>query len=144
MSTRNAIQVAAAVIECQGCYLITKRGPGTHLSGYWEFPGGKLEPGESLETCLLRELREELGVEIKEPIPFMVIQHKYPEKTVELNFFFCSLIPGEIKPLGCAEFRWVPLRELSNFTFLPADKPIVAKLQERTKVISAKSTILTN
>ena len=144
MLRSNVIQVSAAVIECDGHYLITKRGANTHLPGHWEFPGGKREIGESLETCLLRELREELGVEIKEPIPFMVIQHKYPEKTVELNFFFCSLIPGEIKPLGCADFRWVSLGELSNFTFLPADEPVVAKLQERTKVISAKSTILTN
>lgn len=131
MSTKNVIQVAAAVIECEGRYLITKRGLGTHFPGYWEFPGGKLEHGESLETCLMRELREELGAEIKGPIRFMVIQHEYPDKTVELNFFFCSLIPGEIKPLGCADFRWVFAGELSSFTFLPADQPVVEKLQER-------------
>ena len=135
MSKNSPIQVAAAVIECEGRYLITKRGANTHLPGYWEFPGGKRELGESLATCLVRELREELGVEIKDPIRFMIIQHKYPDKIVELNFFFCSLVPGEIKPLGCADFRWVYPGELSDFTFLPADKPVVLELQERVKVL---------
>ena len=134
MSRSNAIQVAAAVIECEGRYLITKRGANTHLPGYWEFPGGKRELGESLETCLVRELREELGIEIKEPIRFMIIQHEYQDKTVELNFFFCSLGPGEIKLLGCADFRWVFPGDLSNFAFLPADEPVVVQLQKRNKV----------
>jgi mutator protein MutT len=135
MSRSNAIQVAAAVIEYKGRYLITKRADDVHLAGYWEFPGGKREFGESLETCLVRELREELRVEIKGPVRFMVIQHEYPDKTVELNFFFCSWVPGEIRLFGCADFRWVYPGELSGFTFLPADEPVVAELQERAKVM---------
>lgn len=100
MPTEKYIQVAAAVLERDGRYLITQRGPHTHLAGYWEFPGGKREPGESLEACLSRELREELGIEITSPTPFVVIQHEYPDKAVELHFFLCSMSEGEIQPLA--------------------------------------------
>ena len=134
MSKSNVIQVAAAVIERDGRYLITKRVADTNLPGYWEFPGGKRELGESLERCLVRELREELGIEIREPTRFMIIQDEYQDKTLELNFFLCSVVPGEIKLLGCADFRWVFPGDLSNFTFLPADEPVVVQLQKRNKV----------
>jgi len=132
--SKNFIQVAAAVIECDGRYLITQRGPRTHLAGFWEFPGGKREPGESLEACVLREVYEELGVEVIQPTPFMVIQHEYPEKEVELHFFSCSISQGEVQPLGCADFRWVTPEELANFAFPPADDPVVARLRERAGV----------
>ena len=132
--SNNIIQVAAAVIECDGRYLITQRGPRTHLAGFWEFPGGKREPGESLEACVLREVYEELGVEVAQPIPFMVVQHEYPEKAVELHFFFCSILQGDVQPLGCSDLRWVTPEELANFTFPPADDPVVARLRERAGV----------
>lgn len=128
------IQVAAAVIEWHGQYLITQRKPATHLAGYWEFPGGKLESGESLEECVQREVREELGVVVTQPVPFMVVQHEYSEKEVELNFFFCSIATGELQSLGCAGFQWVRAGELSQFDFPPADEPVVARLQERAGV----------
>ncbi|MDA0737407.1 MAG: 8-oxo-dGTP diphosphatase MutT [Nitrospirae bacterium] len=131
MPTEKYIQVAAAVLERDGRYLITQRGPHTHLAGYWEFPGGKREPGESLEACLSRELREELGIEITSPTPFVVIQHEYPDKAVELHFFLCALFQGEIQPLGCADFRWISLSEFDEYSFPPADEPVVAKLRER-------------
>lgn len=131
MSTAKYIQVAAAVIEREGRVLITKRKPGTHLAGYWEFPGGKREPGEDLDMCLKRELREELGVEIEEPTPFVVIHHEYAEKAVELHFFLCSLVQGEIQPFGCEDFRWVTPYELVNYSFPPADEPVVAQLLKR-------------
>lgn len=128
MSTNHYIQVAAAVIECEGRYLITQRGAHTHLEGYWEFPGGKREADESLEACLIRELREELGVEVTQPIPFSVIQHEYPDKAVELHFFCCSILHGDVQPLGCADFQWVTPKELLNFSFPPADEPVVSRL----------------
>ena len=142
MSRSNVIQVSAAVIERDGNYLIAKRGANTHLPGHWEFPGGKREIGESLETCLVRELREELGIEIKDPVRFIIIQHEYPDKTVEINFFLCSWVPGEIKLFGCADFRWVSPGELSKFTFLPADEQVIEQLQERTAkhIINRKLT----
>jgi len=134
MSHEKYIQVAAAVIEREGRYLITQRGQGTHLAGYWEFPGGKREEGESLEACVKRELCEELGVEVTEPIPFVVIQYEYPDKAVELHFFFCSLAQGEVQALGVAALRWVSPQELANYSFLPADEPVVAQLRKRAKL----------
>ena len=128
MPEKPFIRVAAALIEEKGRYLITRREEGVHLGGMWEFPGGKCETGESFETCLQREILEELDVEITQPRFFMTHDHEYPEKIVELKFFFCSILQGEPKPLGCAEFSWVKPRELGDFEFPPADMPVVTRL----------------
>ncbi|MGH7205699.1 MAG: 8-oxo-dGTP diphosphatase MutT [Nitrospiraceae bacterium] len=124
------IQVAAGLILREGRYLIARRKVGVHLGGLWEFPGGKCEPGESLEDCLRRELREELGVEITTPVPFHVIRHEYPEKTVELHFFRCSIRDGQARTLDCEDLRWVALDELTKFEFPPADQPLIRALQD--------------
>jgi len=121
-------RVAAALIELEGRYLIARRKEGVHLGGMWEFPGGKCEMGESFESCLQRELLEELGVEISQPQFFMTHHHEYPEKRVELKFFFCSILRGEPIPLECAEFCWVKTEELGNFEFPPADRPVLSRL----------------
>lgn len=134
MATNTSIQVAAAVIQRDGRYLITQRSAHTHLAGYWEFPGGKQEEGESLEACLVREVREELNVEVSEITPFIVIHHDYPDKSVDLHFFLCTLVKGELKALGCADFRWVHPEEFANFSFPPADEPVVTQLQERDRM----------
>ena len=119
------IQVAAAIIVQDGRYLVTKRKAGTHLGGLWEFPGGKLEPGESFERCLARELLEELGIEISEPEEQQVIHHAYPEKTVELHFFRCRIETGQPLPLGCDEVRWVTPKELADLETPPADSDLI-------------------
>jgi len=124
------IQVAAGLILREGRYLIAQRKVGVHLGGLWEFPGGKCEPGESLEDCLRRELREELGIEISTPVPFHVIRHEYPEKTVELHFFRCSIRDGQAQALNCEDFCWVTPEELAKFEFPPADQPLIQALQE--------------
>jgi 8-oxo-dGTP diphosphatase len=131
-TNRQAIQVAAGLICRDGRYLITRRNAGTHLEGLWEFPGGKREAGETLQACLQRELREELGIEITTPLPFRVIRHEYPEKRVELYFFFCSIAGGEPQLLGCAEAQWVSPKELDRFEFPPADQPLLKILQDPT------------
>ncbi len=126
----SVIQVAAGLIEREGRYLITKRKAGVHLEGLWEFPGGKREASETLEACLHRELREELGVEIGQPDLFQVVRHAYPEKTVELHFFRCRLVRGEAAPLGCEALAWVRPGELGEYEFPPADRPIVDALKK--------------
>ncbi len=90
----KAIEVAAALIFRGGKLLITQRHAGVHLGGLWEFPGGKREPGETFEQCLAREIREELGVEIVVGGLFEEITHRYPEKSVHLKFFKCTLPVG--------------------------------------------------
>lgn len=128
---RQAIEVAAGLIEQGGRYLIARRKAGVHLEGLWEFPGGKREAGESLEACLTRELREELAVEIACPTLFSHVTHDYPEKRVDLYFFTCSIRSGEPRALGCEEYRWVEPAEFDRYQFPPADRPILELLQRR-------------
>jgi 8-oxo-dGTP diphosphatase len=130
----KVIEVAAGLVHRDGRYLIARRSPGVHLAGFWEFPGGKREPGETLEDCLRRELFEELGIHIDAPIPFRVVRHEYAEKAVELHFFRCQIETGQATAIGCAEVRWVWPQELEDFEFPPADRPIIEALrkQERT------------
>src|SRR5205807_5743441 len=97
--------------------------------GFWEFPGGKRETGESLEECLHRELKEELGIDITPGSPFHIIRHEYPEKLVELHFFCCTIHSGAPQILGCEEWRWVAPKDLSNYEFPPADRSIIEMLQ---------------
>ncbi len=130
MSAADPIQVAAALIMMNDRYLLTRRKAGVHLEGLWEFPGGKRESGESMEECLRREVREELGIEIDDPSLFKIIRHEYPEKTVELHFFRCSVRGGDPRPLGCADLRWVKPEELAHYPLPPADEPLVEALQK--------------
>jgi 8-oxo-dGTP diphosphatase len=122
------VEVAAGLIYREGRYLIARRSPGVHLAGFWEFPGGKREPGETLEACLRRELFEELGIRIDVPIPFQVVRHEYAEKIVELHFFHCRITAGQAAAIDCAEIRWVWPHELGDFAFPPADRPIIDAL----------------
>lgn len=125
----KVVEVAAGLIRHEGRYLIAKRKPGVHLAGFWEFPGGKRELGETLEECLQRELFEELNIRVDTPIPFRIIRHDYAEKAVELHFFHCRIEKGFASPLDCAEIRWVYPHELAGFQFPPADRPIIDALQ---------------
>lgn len=123
------IEVAAAVVIREGRLLITQRYEKAHLGGLWEFPGGKLEPGESWEQCLARELMEELGIEVSVRQEIERLTHHYPEKTVHLRFFICHWLKHEPKTLGCPDFRWVLTSELNNFQFPAADSQLLSKLQ---------------
>jgi len=120
----TAIVVTAAVIERDGCFLVTRRQKGVHLEGCWEFPGGKCDAGESLAACLARELREELDVDARVGVEVFTTSHSYPDRTVELHFFQCAL-QGEPRPLIGQEMRWVPRAELGSFEFPPADAKLI-------------------
>jgi 8-oxo-dGTP diphosphatase len=119
--------VTAAVIERDGSFLVTRRPSDVHLGGLWEFPGGKCTTGESLEDCLIREIREELacGVEVRDEI--YSTSHAYPERVVELHFFACVLASEPTAALG-QEIRWVSRGELRSLDFPPADAALIALL----------------
>ena len=119
----------AAIIRHDDLILITKRPDNVHLAGLWEFPGGKVESGESLEAALHREIREELGVEITVDREFFSVAHEYPDKSVHLHFFDCTILRGEPQPLEVADLRWVKAAELDDFEFPPADVELIRKLR---------------
>jgi mutator protein MutT len=121
------IVVAAAVVEREGRYLVTRRLKGTHLEGLWEFPGGKCEAGESEQACLAREIREELGCDARVGEKILAVAHEYPGRTVELHFYRCS-VEGEPSPLLQQEIRWVPRQELRALQFPPADEALIRLL----------------
>jgi len=127
---RDTVIVAAGVLERKGKILAARRKKGTHLEGHWEFPGGKLEPGESPEECLVRELAEELGVSVRPGRILDVVFHRYPEKSVLLLFYACSLVEGgpEPKPIDCAELLWVERERLHSLHWAPADVAFVETL----------------
>jgi len=123
------IEVSAALIFRDGKILITQRHAKSHLGGLWEFPGGKREPGETFEQCLVREIREELGIEVEVGEMFEEISHTYAERTVHLKFFTCKLISGKPRTLDCAAFKWVDKTELADFEFPAADTRLLEKLR---------------
>jgi 8-oxo-dGTP diphosphatase len=126
------VEVTAAVVERAGRLLVTRRDPAKHLGGLWEFPGGKREPGESLESCLARELDEELGVRIRVGHRLAVVPWAYPDRRVLLHFFRCRIRKGRIEPREGQPYRWVTPDELQSLPMPPADATVVAGLRERS------------
>ena len=121
--------VAAAVIIRDGRVLLTRRGEGQHLAGMWEFPGGKLEAGESPEEALVRECQEECGIEVEVAEILEVTHHRYPEKEVLLLFYRCELRAGEVRHLQVADHAWVAPRDLDDYPLPPADERVVARIR---------------
>ncbi len=125
---RKTIEVCAAVIFDGKSVLVTSRPADREYAGYWEFPGGKIEPGESMAACLKRELHEELGMDVMVFDPIYFTEHEYPERTVRLHFIRCISYAGEPVPRENQEFRWVPRSRLGEVKFLPADRGIAGFL----------------
>jgi 8-oxo-dGTP diphosphatase len=121
------VVVAAAVIERDDRFLLTRRQRGVHLEGFWEFPGGKCEPGETHATCLVREIREELGVEADVGGEVLATTHAYPDRQVELHFLRCD-VGGTPAPQLGQEMRWVAREELASLSFPPADTELIRML----------------
>jgi 8-oxo-dGTP diphosphatase len=120
--------VTAAVIFADEKVLITRRPDNKRHPGMWEFPGGKVDPGERPEEALCREIREELAAEISVDGIFEVIYYRYDWGPVLILAYTCSLVTSTLHNLGVAEHRWVHPRELSDFSILPADQPILNRL----------------
>jgi len=123
------IEVAAGLVFRNGKLLITQRHADTHLGGLWEFPGGKREADETFEECLVRELREELGIEVEVGELVESLTHTYPEKTVLLKFFRCRWKQNEPKPIDCLDLKWVTADELRNYEFPAADAKLLEMLR---------------
>ena len=129
MAGQQKMEVAAGLVFHGGRLLIAQRLPGDHLGGLWEFPGGKREPGESLEDCLRRELVEELAITVRVGELIVEVEHAYPERTVNLNFFRCVLTVGDPQAIGCQAFAWVNAAELAGYEFPPADAQLLSRLE---------------
>jgi 8-oxo-dGTP diphosphatase len=126
------ILVAAGVLrDGSGRVLIAQRPEGKHAAGFWEFPGGKIQSGESPLQALCRELAEEIGVQVTAASPLMTFRHSYPERVVELHVFEVSQYSGRAQGLEGQSLRWVAVDELGTAGLLEADEPIAAALLER-------------
>lgn len=132
MQVKREIRVAAGVVWKDGRLLCCRRPDGSPMGGWWEFPGGKLEPGETPEAALSRELKEELGLMVIKCQPWQSLTHDYEEQglRVHLHFFHVTEFEGEPVPLEGQEFVWADPDEAKSLAFLPADAGIVRKLAQ--------------
>ncbi|MBE9033385.1 8-oxo-dGTP diphosphatase MutT [filamentous cyanobacterium LEGE 11480] len=121
----------AVIWNDAGKILIDRRKPGGKMGGLWEFPGGKVEPGESIETCVAREVQEELGIEIAVGDSLMAIEHDYTDFKVTLNVHHCQHLSGEPQMIECDAIEWVTPAELDQFTFPEANGVIIKALQQQ-------------
>ncbi|MEM6452200.1 MAG: A/G-specific adenine glycosylase [Cyanobacteria bacterium P01_D01_bin.105] len=119
----------AVITDKQGNILIDRRKQEGLLGGLWEFPGGKIEPGETMEQCVSREIKEELGIEIEVGSKLITIDHAYTHFKVTLNVFNCKHLSGDPQPIECDEVKWVTLDEISDYPFPKANTQIIELLK---------------
>jgi 8-oxo-dGTP diphosphatase len=126
------IEVAAGLIRDEaGRYLITQRRRGSHLAGLWEFPGGKVEAGETPAACLRRELIEELAATFTVGELVETVRWEYPDRTVVLHFFDCRHASGDIVPTEGQAMEWIEPERLAAQDFPPADRELIERLRRR-------------
>ena len=114
----------------QAQVLLALRSSKQHQGGKWEFPGGKVEPGETVEAALSRELQEELAITVTKAEPFMLLNYTYPERRVTLDIWLVTEFSGTPEGLEGQPLQWVNISDLASITFPDANQPIVAKLQQ--------------
>jgi mutator protein MutT len=119
----------AAIWNQAGQILIDRRKVGGTMGGLWEFPGGKIEPGETVEACIVREIREELAIEITVGEQLISIEHTYPTFHLTLTVHHCQHISGIPRPIESEEIRWVNIGDLNNYQFPAANIAIINALQ---------------
>jgi 8-oxo-dGTP diphosphatase len=129
--TQSPLEVGAALVYENGAYLISKRRPEDSFGGYWELPGGKKEPTESLEECVIRELKEELDIEVYIRHFYKIVTYHYPTRSVRLNIFLCGLKSGTPKAIECSEFAWVKPQDLKNYQFPEADQSLIEEVSTK-------------
>jgi 8-oxo-dGTP diphosphatase len=128
MTAPRTIRVVAAVIEDGGRYLITQRRPGAVLPLLWEFPGGKVEPGESDAHALSREVRHRLGAEVEVGKLISFVSHPYEHYTVDLFLYECRLVGATLEARNVHGFKWVASADFDQYPFTPADEASMNKL----------------
>jgi mutator protein MutT len=124
----QVVEVSAGLVFRHGLLLISQRLPEAHLGGMWEFPGGKRQPDESDENCLKRELMEELGIEVEVQGLLDMAAHESGGRTIRLKFFRCLWLLHEPRPLGCHDFAWIGVSQLTDYVFPPADAQLLEML----------------
>jgi 8-oxo-dGTP diphosphatase len=132
MGQRLILVAASALVDVDGRVLLAKRPPGRALAGLWEFPGGKVEAGETPEEALIRELREELGIEVQAKClaPFTFASHAYEDFHLLMPLFLCRKWGGEIVAREGQELAWVRAKKLGDYDMPPADEPLRAMLRD--------------
>lgn len=133
MSQLKLVLVAAcALVDPDGRLLIAQRPETKEMGGLWEFPGGKIEPGERPEDALIRELREELGIEVKEPClaPFTFASHRYAGFHLLMPLYICRRWEGIPAALEHAQIKWVRPKDLTSYPMPPADIPLIPMLRD--------------
>ncbi len=126
----KTIKVTGAIIQEKNKFLICRRGPNEKASGFWEFPGGKLELNESLEDCVLRELKEELDIDAVLHRLYDNYSFKSKDAIYDLYFFKIKGYSGNLLKTVHDEIKWVELKDFHNFSFLPGDAPVIKKLEK--------------
>lgn len=126
---KKNIEVCAAVIKKEDRYFAVQRGPNGEVGNKWEFPGGKLEQSESQEAALIREIKEELGVELKIKSFMLTIHHEYKTFNLTMHAFLCEIVKGNITLLeDQGNFKWLTPKEMLDYDFAAADIAIIEKL----------------
>jgi len=133
--------VAGVLRDTAGAVLLAQRPPGKHLAGGWEFPGGKLEPGETRRDALARELHEEIGVEVEEARPLFSVTHAYPHRDILLDVWLVTRFRGVPQGLEGQALRWCPPGDLPQADLLPADRPIVTALRLPEHLSAARTDV---
>lgn len=130
MSAKIVLVAACALVDADGRVLIAKRPAGKPMAGLWEFPGGKVENGEKPETSLIRELREELGIVIKEAClaPLTFASHAYPDFHLLMPLYVCRRWEGQVTPTEGQQLAWVKPNRLRDYEMPPADVPLISHL----------------
>lgn len=124
------IKVTAGVIAENDKILITRRAPKENFAGGWEFPGGKIEVNETPQDCLVRELKEELNVDVSIGKFCTEVTHDYGNMNINLIAYYCAIVNGEIQVSVHDKYKWVKIKDLLKYDLLPADVPIAKKVME--------------
>lgn len=137
----KTVKVAAAVIRRDGKYFAAQRGYGEYKD-WWEFPGGKIEEGETPEEALRREIREELDTVIEVGNRLITVEYDYPAFHLSMDCFFCKVVEGNLTLKEAEDARWLSFEQLGSVNWLPADLAVVEKIRENKKLFDSQKELL--